>query len=46
MKMAPNNVLEKYKAHLNNLYGANVPVDEEVFVIELDYEPLSQKEFV
>lgn len=36
MKMAPKNVVEKYKKHLNNLYGANVPVDEEVYVIELD----------
>ncbi len=36
MKMAPKNVVEKYRTHLNNLYGANVPVDEEVYVIELD----------
>lgn len=38
MKMAPKNVLEKYKAHLKNLYGDKVPVDEEVYVIELEKE--------
>lgn len=36
MKVAPKNVLEKYRAHLLNLYGKNVPVDEEVYIIELD----------
>ena len=36
MKMAPKNVVEKYKAHLQNLYGNNVPVEEEVYIIELD----------
>ena len=36
MKMAPKNVVEKYKKHLANLYGSEVPVDEEVYVIELD----------
>jgi len=36
MKMAPKNVVQKYKKHLSNLYGENVPVDEEVYVIELD----------
>ena len=36
MKMAPKNVVEKYKAHLQNLYGDNVPVEEEVYIIELD----------
>jgi len=46
MKLAPKNVLNKYKDHLNNLYGADVPVDEEVFVIELDNKSLTQKEFV
>ena len=35
MKMAPKNVIEKYKAHLHNLYGGDVPVEEEVYVIEL-----------
>jgi long-subunit acyl-CoA synthetase (AMP-forming) len=36
MKMAPKNVVEKYRAHLLNLYGESVPVDEEVYVIELE----------
>lgn len=36
MKVAPKNVLEKYKTHLYNLYGDNVPTDEEVYIIELD----------
>ncbi len=35
MKVAPKNVLEKYKEQLNNLYSGNVPEDEEVFVVEL-----------
>ncbi len=39
MKMAPKNVLGIYKAHLENLYGEGNPVDEEVFVIQLE-EPL------
>lgn len=36
MKVAPKNVVEKYKSHLLNLYGDNVPVDEEVYIIELE----------
>lgn len=36
MKMAPKNVLEKYRDHLLNLYGHAVPVEEEVYVIELE----------
>lgn len=36
MKVAPKNVVEKYKSHLLNLYGENVPVDEEVYIIELE----------
>lgn len=43
MKMAPKNVVEKYKAHLLNLYGDNVPVDEEVYVIELEPNKTSKK---
>ena len=35
MKMAPKNVIERYKNHLKNLYGDQVPVEEEVYVIEL-----------
>ena len=36
MKVAPKNVLEKYKSHLLNMYGENVPTEEEVYVVELD----------
>lgn len=36
LKMAPKNVVEKYRSHLLNMYGANVPVGEEIYVIELD----------
>ncbi len=36
MKVAPKNVVEKYKAHLQNLYGNNVPTEEEVYIIELE----------
>ena len=36
MKVAPKNVMEKYKSYLLNLYGNNVPVEEEVYVVELD----------
>lgn len=36
MKMAPRNVMDKYRSHLQKLYGASVPVDEEVYVIELE----------
>ncbi len=46
MKLAPNNVLEKYKMHLTNLYGADVPLDEEIFVIELDNNHLTPKAIV
>ena len=36
MKVAPNKVLEKYKTQLNNLYGKNVPIEEDVYIVELD----------
>jgi len=36
MKVAPKNVLEKYKAHLQKMYGKDVPFEEEVYVVELD----------
>ena len=36
MKVAPKNVLEKYKTHLKNMYGKNVPIEEEVYIVELD----------
>lgn len=40
MKVAPKNVLDRYKSHLENLYGKNIPVSEEVYVVEL--EPVKQ----
>lgn len=36
MKVAPKNVIDKYKAHLRSLYGDDVPLDEEVYIIELE----------
>lgn len=36
MKMAPKNVVEKYESHLLNMYGQNISVEEEVYIIELD----------
>jgi len=36
MKVAPRNVLEKYKNHLANMYGEKVPTEEEVYIVELD----------
>jgi long-subunit acyl-CoA synthetase (AMP-forming) len=38
MKMAPKNVMKAYKVHLDNLYGADHPVGEEVYMIRLDEE--------
>jgi long-subunit acyl-CoA synthetase (AMP-forming) len=38
MKIAPNSIIEKYKTHVLNLYGDNVPVEEEAYIIELDAE--------
>lgn len=40
MKVAPKNVVNAYKAHLENLYGANNLVDEEVYIIKLDEETI------
>lgn len=36
MKVAPKNVIDKYRHHLHALYGDKVPVDEEVYLIELE----------
>lgn len=36
MKVAPKNVIEKYKAHLSILYGNHTPADEEVYVVEMN----------
>jgi long-subunit acyl-CoA synthetase (AMP-forming) len=35
MKLAPNNVLSVYKGYLENVYGGDEPVDQEVYVINL-----------
>ena len=35
MKVAPRNVVSAYHAHLENLYGAENPVDNEVYIIRL-----------
>jgi len=35
MKVVPKNVVKTYKAHLENLYGAENLVDSEVYVIHL-----------
>jgi len=43
MKVAPKNVVEKYKAHLFNMYGDNVPVEEEVYIIDLEPNKLNSK---
>lgn len=43
MKVAPKNVVERYKKHLLNLFGENVPVDEDVYVIELEPNKLNVK---
>ncbi|HRH65795.1 MAG TPA: AMP-binding protein [Bacteroidia bacterium] len=36
MKVAPRNVVTAYKAHLENLYGDDNPVEEEIYIIRLD----------
>lgn len=43
MKVAPKNVVERYKKHLLNLFGENVPVEEEVYIIELEPNKLNSK---
>jgi long-subunit acyl-CoA synthetase (AMP-forming) len=46
MKVAPTNVLDKYKDHLLNMYGENVPTDEEVYVVELDVKNIKARKIV
>ncbi len=43
MKVAPKNVVERYKKHLLNMYGENVPVEEEVYIIELEPNKLNSR---
>jgi len=38
MKVAPNKVIEAYRAHIENLYGAKNEISEDVYVIRLDTE--------
>jgi len=38
LKAAPNSILNAYKAHIENLYGADTPVPEEVYIIKLETE--------
>lgn len=36
LKLAPNNVKEIYKAHIEKLYGADSNLREQVYIIPLD----------
>ncbi|MCC7301311.1 MAG: AMP-binding protein [Bacteroidia bacterium] len=36
LKIAPGRIQDVYKAHIENMYGANHPVSEEVFIVKLD----------
>lgn len=38
MKVAPNKLIEAYKAHIENLYGAKNSLNEDVYIIKLDTE--------
>ena len=38
MNVAPNKVVEAYRAHIENLYGAKNEISEDVYVIRLDTE--------
>lgn len=42
MKPAMKNVLEAYKAHIDNLYGAENEVGQEVYIIKLDNAALTK----
>lgn len=46
MKVAPKIVLEKYRTHLQNLYGENVPAREDVYVIELNTKNKTARKIV
>ncbi len=47
MKVAPRNVVKAYKAHLENLYGADNPIDNEVYVIRLaEFESILENQNV
>ena len=38
MKLAPNNVKSIYKTHIENMYGANEELEQDVYLIFLDDE--------
>ncbi len=42
LKIAPNNVIATYRAHVENLYGAHNPIEEDVYVIRLDNDFMPQ----
>lgn len=44
MKVSPGNVLEKYRSHMLNLFGEHVPVDEEVYVVDLTQSQVNKEE--
>jgi long-subunit acyl-CoA synthetase (AMP-forming) len=46
MKVAPKNVLIKYKNHLLNMYGETVPTEDEVYVIKLDVKKNKTRKIV
>jgi long-chain acyl-CoA synthetase len=47
MKIAPKKVMDAYKAHIENLYGGNNKISEEVYIIKLDTEnSIARKELV
>ncbi|CAN5197814.1 AMP-binding protein [soil metagenome] len=43
MKLAPNKVFTTYKAHVENLYGGENGLDEEVYVVRLDNEVVKER---
>ena len=46
MKLAPKNVVNAYRAHLDKLYGADNPLENEVYIINLSkFEHKFEKKF-
>lgn len=43
MKVAPNKLMDAYKAHIENLYGAKNQISEDVYIIKLDPEDVLTK---
>lgn len=41
MKLAPNKVMDVYKAHIQNLYGSGNSLEQEVYIIRLDGSELN-----